>query len=170
MEALWSDLSDFEAPPNGEAPVVSAELRASPSDVEALASVLAEDERDRARRFRFSRDRERYVIARAILRYLLSEFIGGSPRDVRLNYGAKGKPGVNRSESSGEHVHFNVAHSRDLALFAFARSCALGVDVEHVVSVPELVSIAKSHFSATERTRLLGLPTGERTLAFHTCW
>ena len=44
-----------------------------------LGSLLSADERERAARFRFDRDRERYVVGRGLLRSLLGRYVGVAP-------------------------------------------------------------------------------------------
>jgi 4'-phosphopantetheinyl transferase len=72
--------------------VVLARLDASPQDLRALEACLSAAELKRADRFFFERDRRRFVVARARLRQLLGERLGMAPQDIRLAYGANGKP------------------------------------------------------------------------------
>jgi 4'-phosphopantetheinyl transferase len=64
------------------------------ADLARLAVTLADDELCRARRFRLERDRRRYIVRRAILRELLSRYLGIAPARVRLRTGPFGKPCV----------------------------------------------------------------------------
>ncbi|HXT39247.1 MAG TPA: 4'-phosphopantetheinyl transferase superfamily protein, partial [Candidatus Angelobacter sp.] len=71
---------------------------------------------------------------------------------------------------AGEVIHFNLSHSDGLALFAFARSHALGVDVERVRPIPEMDQVTARFFSARENAMLNALPAEQRIEAFFNCW
>ena len=56
------------------------------SNYESLYSLLQKDEKERASRFRFKEDRERYVISRSILRKILGNYLNQDPEEVALGY------------------------------------------------------------------------------------
>ena len=58
--------------------------------LDELEDVLAADERQRADRFHFERDRRRYVCARGVLRLILGSYLRSDPRDVIFDYGSHG--------------------------------------------------------------------------------
>src|SRR5260221_13118843 len=63
--------------------------------VRALAAVLSTDEYERAERFQFAKDHQRYMEGRACLRLLLAHYLEGergNPRSIALQYGRHGKP------------------------------------------------------------------------------
>jgi 4'-phosphopantetheinyl transferase len=139
---------------------------AQPDDVvRHLGSALSEDERGRAARFVFPRDRRRFVVTRACLRTLLAD--GADPRAVRFVYSEAGKPAL---EGSTPACHFNVSHSEDLALIAIGRDAALGVDVEAVRPLPDMHNIATRYFTRAETDDIFGVPPAARDLAFFSCW
>lgn len=61
------------------------------------------------------------------------------------------------------------SHSADVAIIAFARS-AIGVDVESVHEIPEMLDIAKRFFSAREFRDLIALPPEKRQRGFFAAW
>ncbi len=132
----------------------------------AVASSLSADERERAGRFRFERDRRRFVVARGVLRRLLGRYLDREPARVRFGYGPRGKPFV----AAGGGLRFNLSHSAGLALLAFGWRREVGVDVERVRPVPEAEDIARRYFSRWEEAELRRLPAGERQAAFFRCW
>lgn len=151
--------------PHGEIQVWQAFLDRDRERQGEWAAVLSEDERERARSFRFDVHREWFIAARATLRILLGGYLDVGPETVRFTYGANGKPGVN-----GSGVHFNASHSEDRALFAFSRDAPLGVDIEAVRPMPDALEIASSSFSPAEAAVLSGLPPELRDRAFFRCW
>lgn len=145
-------------------------------DVDALAEadaelvgLLAPDERRRADRFRTAPDRRRFVVTRATLRSLLGRYLGADPHEVPIQYGVHGKPEL-RTASSRIDLAFNLAHSGDLVLFAFARDRRVGIDVEAIRPVPELDLLAQRLFTPRERGVLDALEGCERSIAFFHGW
>jgi 4'-phosphopantetheinyl transferase len=96
---------------------------------EAFYATLSADERSRAARFRFERDRRRFIVARGALRGLLGRLLGTAPSELQFVYNSFGKPALS-PESGG--LKFNLSHSADLALVAIATDREVGVDVEHL--------------------------------------
>jgi 4'-phosphopantetheinyl transferase len=137
--------------------------------VSSMLRALSSDERARAERFHFPRDRHRYIVARGILRALLGRYLNSDPADVLLGYLPSGKP-ILAPEWRGDHFQFNLSHSHELALCAVGRRRRLGIDVEHVR--PELAAerIAERFFSPSEVTALRALPQSCQAEAFFACW
>jgi len=144
-------------------------LDCEPAVLHQLDPMLASDERLRADRFVFERDRNRFVAARGILRQLLAEYVKRSPSELQFNYGPQGKPLLLANDATSP-LEFNISHSHGMALFAFAKKRSLGIDVE--LLRPEFAgeSIARRYFSATEIEEFLALPPDLRTEGFFLCW
>ena len=136
----------------------------APEVVASLEALLSADERERARKFYFERDRRRFVVCRGILRTLLGSYLGRAPQEIAFHYGPNGKP---RLEDS---IFFNLAHSEDLALLAFTRAGEVGVDVERIREMSDWPSIAELSFSPEERERLRACPAFRRREEFFHAW
>jgi 4'-phosphopantetheinyl transferase len=139
------------------------EVVVAPLELEArpLERLLADDERRRAAAFAFDRDRRRFVVARARLRRLLGERLGVAPRAVRISYNPQGKPRL--APGYDRDLRFNVAHSAELAVYAFADGAEVGVDVEALREPEDADGIAERAFSAGERRAC-------RAFGFFYCW
>lgn len=137
--------------------------------LEKLASTLSPDERVRASNFRFRRHRNRFVAGRGIIRSLLGRYLGCDPAEIRFDYGSYGKPKVD-SPKRDVRLHFNVAHSDDLALFALSLGRRIGVDIERKRRIAEIPQLVSRNFSARESAAWRSLPHGEQLLAFFNCW
>jgi 4'-phosphopantetheinyl transferase len=149
-------------PTAGEVHVFTADLEEAVAD----ESVLSEDECERAERFRFERDRHRYVVARSVLRRLLGSYLDVDPSDVELLYGDHGRPYVREPTLS-----FNLAHSGRSAVFAFAGGFEVGVDVELLAhGGSENERVAERFFSSLEVATLLAHAQAVRSHAFLRCW
>ncbi|HUT18859.1 MAG TPA: 4'-phosphopantetheinyl transferase superfamily protein [Anaerolineae bacterium] len=140
-----------------------------PWRVRQLAQTLSADERERADRFRFETDRMRFIVGRGTLRSILGRYLNTEPGRVQLCYGPHGKPHL-REESNQATIRFNLAHSHQLAIYAFARTREVGIDLEYIRPVPRLQQIAASVFSARENALLSGLPASQQQEAFYLCW
>lgn len=134
---------------------------------EELAT-LSDAERERAARFRFDRDRSRWLLAHIAARAIIGAELGVAPAEIRYAFGPTGKPSLAWPEHTG--VEFNLSDSGDLALLAICRDAPVGVDVEFVKPMPDLAAIATSHFAAEERAELLALPEAEQLGAFYRIW
>jgi len=136
-------------------------------DIQGLWSVLAPDERDRAERFHFARDRDRYIAARGALRTLLSAHGAGPPERLRFIYGPQGKPAL-AGESPA--LRFNLAHSDDLALIAVAQRRDVGVDLEREQPDQVVTEVAPRVFCERERDGLARLEGASRQRTFVRMW
>jgi len=132
-------------------------------------ATLSTDEKARANRFVFRRDRNHFVGSRGLLRELLGRYLRRSPEDLKFDYSALGKPSL-RGEIFNHSVQFNVSHSHGLALLAFAVGRNLGVDVEFVRSGFASEEIADRYFSPQEIAELRALSPSLYEEGFFLCW
>lgn len=132
---------------------------------EVLSSILSKDELLRWRRFRFSRDRRSFLIARSFLRTLLGRYLAVDPQSIEFEYNQYGKPGL-----PGEFLSFNLSHSNNLILYGLALNGALGVDVERINPEFGTQEIAERFFSPHEIEELRHLPIAQQVLGFFNCW
>jgi 4'-phosphopantetheinyl transferase len=130
-----------------------------------LAAVLPADERKRATSMSPVAAR-RFVVARGILRGLLCGFTGTPPLKLEFIYGASGKPAL----VDHDGIHFNISHSADLGLFAFAPDRPVGVDVESDRPVRRLLDVAQRFMSDDELRSLAEASPGDRNTAFLRSW
>jgi 4'-phosphopantetheinyl transferase len=134
-----------------------------------LWSILAGDERQRAERYVFEKDRRHFVVARGVLRVLLGRYLQQDQQQLCFTYGSHGKPAL-VTATTGELLHFNVSHSHGLALYAMTHGRELGVDVELIRPAVAQEMIAERFFSSREVTILRALPGALQGTAFFACW
>jgi 4'-phosphopantetheinyl transferase len=132
--------------------------------VERMRRVLASDEQRRADRFRFERDRSRYIVGRALLRGLLARYLETAPNELEFRYGAFRKPALRPGP------WFNLSHAGPIALYAFSSAGEIGVDVELDGADFARERIAERFFSPAEVSVLRSLPAELQPRAFLTCW
>ncbi len=152
-----------------EVDVWSASLQAPTATCDRLWRLLSEDEQARACRYRAPEHQSRFMVGRGLLRVLIASYLQTAPEALSFTYSAHGKPAL-VSAIWDDSLCFNVAHSEDVALFAFTRSRAVGVDVERVRAELADQRTAEQTFSDYESAVLRSLPEPERTRAFFRCW
>jgi 4'-phosphopantetheinyl transferase len=155
--------------PEDEVQIWRVELDAIAADESRWLKVLSPDELARASRFHFSRDRQRFVAARAWLRTILAGYLRTDPNSLSFSYSKKEKPFLEPAHADSG-VTFNVSHSGGIALLAFTRRRDIGVDVEQIRAESDWEGIARRFFSAHEQSQLATLPTEEKVDAFFRCW
>lgn len=164
-----------ESPPRplrrGEIHVWSSDLDRDDEESRWLADSLSTEEKTRASRFRFDRDRRRYIAGRSTLRAILSTYTGLPPAALEILTDDHGKPALRRphGDAAGP-LRFNVTHSERLALFAVTAESEIGIDVEQMQSLPDADSIAEGYFSPVERAELRNLAAVEKPGGFYRCW
>jgi 4'-phosphopantetheinyl transferase len=132
------------------------------AEVETLSRLLSPDERERAARFVFERDRRRYVAARGTLRRLLGAELGVDAAAIEFRYGPNGKPFIEGP------LHFNLSHSEEWAFFALSKDGPVGCDIESVRPLPDLVSIVSRWFAPAECELILD--SSDREALFFRYW
>lgn len=89
-----------------------------------IESALTAAEREQAGRFHFPADSLSWSATRAALRGVLAAATGVEPRAVELQWEAHGKPTL-------AGLHFNLSHTRGLAVILVADHGPVGIDLEH---------------------------------------
>jgi len=140
----------------------------SPAE-ERWQKILSPDERARAARFHFDRDRRHYTATRALLRTLLASYVASEPAELIFRYSDREKPSLGPPHSQPA-VEFNVSHSGTAALLAFARGRALGVDIEMIREGFDPVALAQRFFSTHEQSQLAALDPSDKFPGFFRCW
>jgi 4'-phosphopantetheinyl transferase len=152
----------------GEIHIWTARLDGETRDRPAECETLSPEELDRAGRYRFERDRVRFVVARAALRLLLAGYLDIEPASLRIVCGRRGKPELVPGASSW--LTFNISRAEDLAVFAIGRNRQLGVDVERVRTDMDFEPLVDRVLSVAERGALDQLAPEARRRAFYRCW
>lgn len=144
-------------------------LDASPAELAVFEQSLARDELERASRFLFTRDRQRYIAGRGMVREILSRYTRLEPAQLEFSYSPFGKPSLAGSaRESG--IRFNLAHSDGIGLLAVARGREIGVDIERIRPEAARDSVAEHFFAPAEVAALRALPDSLQAAAFFNCW
>ncbi len=129
-------------------------------------SPLSEKEQERAARFKFERDRTRFIVAHVALRKILASYLLATPAGLEFEEGPHGKPHL-----IGYRLFFNLSHAGDIVLVAVAGSSEVGVDVEVVSRDVEHEPLAKRFFSTSEVEAFQAIDEGQARIdAFFKLW
>jgi len=131
--------------------------------------LISPDERERAARFKFERDRRCYRVAHIALHDILRRYLPSDPPCVSFDIGANGKPILPQPLASSG-VEFNLSHSNEMALLAVTHGREVGVDIEYVKEDFQFQEIAERFFTAREVAAMRGLPANLQRQAFFKCW
>jgi 4'-phosphopantetheinyl transferase len=130
---------------------------------------LSADEQRRAGNYGRPELQWAFVVARGRLRILLGRYLRLEPVAVRFVYNAHGRPEL-PAELDGTRLRFNLSHSGNVVLYAFASQRQVGVDVEQSGRRVDFEALAGRFFSPRENDDLAALPAAERRAAFFRCW
>src|SRR4029077_2455201 len=115
------------------------------------------------------RDRQRFAVAHGVLRLLLSRYLTLPPAELRFVAGPHGKPDL-AEPLRDRALRFNLAHSGEVALFAFAEGREVGVDLELINTRTADPAIAERLSTPAEWSRIVAQPPAERSHMFARFW
>jgi len=164
----WESRQTAPLLPDGSAHFWRVPVESTPGADARWRELLQPDERRKLARFHFEEDARREAVNRGALRLLLGSYLGIGPGSVAFVAGAKGKPAI-AGEFPGGRIEFNVAHSGEWVVIAFARGGRVGVDVEKWREI-EADQILGDFFRPEERQEWIEWPEAEREAAFFRAW
>lgn len=126
IQALDQDASQKEKS-DSEINLYKIDLLKLQESIPDLTRVLSASEFQRANRYHFIKDKNRFIICRALLKILLSEYIGLDISQIIIAVNANKKPYL----PTHPHTYFNISHSVDYALIAIAKY-PVGIDIEYI--------------------------------------
>jgi len=123
------------------------------NDAELLTQyyqILSNEEQTRNQRFKFEKDRKQHLITRALVRYILSEYISSTaPSDWKFTQTEHGKPEV-APDMLPFPLKFNLSHSHKMIVLAVTNNQEVGIDIELVNHLLPTHDLAKNTFSDQE--------------------
>lgn len=168
MNPVWQAVADAPSITASTAHIWAVDLDRDTATLDSLARLLSSDEREHATQFRLDAPRRRFVVARAALRTILARYLNVLPDSIRFSAGNFGKPCFERP--LGANLHFNVAHSANLALIAATRENEIGVDVEFMRPIRHAKELASRYFHPREIDWILGSAPANLNETFLKCW
>lgn len=146
--------------------IVAVPLAVTDDELQRAYDCLDTDERSRSERFVTIDLRRRFSVCRGRLRMLLAAILEASPQKIEFEYGSLGKPYLRSSVD----LQFNVSHSQDWALMAFAKCSPVGVDIEFCDRRMNHEAIASQLLSEAELAQWNSLPNDQQRNSLLSIW
>ena len=115
--------------------------------IDHFLTVLAPDEIARANRFYQVKDRNRFIVSRGALRYILGKYLNQIPADVQFGIGDNDKPYIKNENPF--NLQYNLSHSGDALLLAISDS-SIGADIELINESFGFNEVLDDNFSVSE--------------------
>jgi 4'-phosphopantetheinyl transferase len=153
----------------GNVVIVSADMNRSVETIEGHSDFLSETEHCRAKEYVRDCDRIRFIRRKIMLRRLLGNILDRDPQNITIRTNPSSKPFVDSNDNAWP-LSFSLSHSRDRAIFAFAKEHQVGIDLEYRESSIDILKMASVVCTPAERARLEALPIRDQSRAFFDCW
>ena len=127
--------------------VLSSEIT-DPHLFDEYRAMLPREEVEQEQRFVFEKSRIEFLIARVLVRTVLSHYTGHDLGAWRFERNAYGKPAV--AAPAGVSLQFNLSHTRGLVACAVTGQRAVGIDAEHLSRTADHLTLARRFFAAAE--------------------
>lgn len=113
-----------------------------------ISKTLSPAELERAKKYKFTRDLEHFILRRYLLRLILSKYCDCQPHELMFRYNSCKKPFIGIPEF--KEIKFNLSNSNDLMLVGLCKHDDIGIDIEKVHEIHDLENIAVENFSPQE--------------------
>jgi 4'-phosphopantetheinyl transferase len=170
LNGEWLIPDKFPSLDLGEIHVWAVSLELATDQLRTRQQWLAADERQRANRFVFDKHRNRFTAGRGQVREILSHYTGVEPGQLEFSYANLGKPSLKAPPPGMEDLTFNFSNSSTLGLLSVARGVELGVDVERLRDVRNLIGLAERFFDEAEVGDLKSCGGQLQQQVFFRCW
>ena len=127
-------------------------------------AAISPAQRARIERLARESDRRRTLAAEVLMRRVLSSHLGVSEGEIIVERNQFNKPFL-----PGADIFFNLSHSADRVACA-VDTAPLGVDLEKIRPLPEMMGIVTRYFSAGEQLTLESCPEPDRLDCFFMLW
>jgi 4'-phosphopantetheinyl transferase len=128
-----------------------------------LSTFLTSIELEKAQRFYKELDRNRFIIYRSILKFVLAAHTNLNVKNIYFDYHFNKKPYL----ASHPWLYFNISHSEDFAAIAVSRK-NVGVDIEYMSKDFDFTSLLPDVFDAKQILEIQN--AADKKHAFYTSW
>ena len=131
------------------------------------AALLPPDESAQLDRYRLAKLRHQYLVARVLVRTVLSARLGVSPADLALRASSSGRPEL---ASGKDRLDFNLSHTDGLIVLAVTDGARIGVDVERYDRTVGTLALARRFFAPAEHAAIVAADEHRRRELFLAYW
>ena len=141
-----------------------------PDDLVAnLIKLLSAEEKKKADRFKFPHLKRQYTVFHATLRKMLAYYLGVNEKKIAFTRGTYGKPAVSE-DINHLNIQFSMSKSSESGVYAFMIGNEIGIDIEKINQLPDMVNIVKRHFTTDENHIFENMQDKEKLGWFYTVW
>jgi 4'-phosphopantetheinyl transferase len=162
---MWHTPTFFPTLMPGEVHVWLADVRKFEYIDSVWQTAVTPDEWQQFQKIVVTREREARLVARALLRQWIAEYLQTDPLQLIFSANAQGKPFL-----QGSHLQFNVSHSGHLIVIAFCLEAPVGIDVEVMQKAVDIAAVAGRVFDPDICRQLQQLPMAKQGRAFFQLW
>jgi 4'-phosphopantetheinyl transferase len=128
--------------------------------------VLDDAEKNQANKMHSPLLHKRYVEIHGRTRQLLSKTLNLAPEKITIKKAEHGKPYL----VDYPELAFNLSHSAEKMIMAFAWNCRIGVDIEIIKQRVNVIGLVNKCFGVEEITYWNQLPDTEKNQVFYRFW
>lgn len=139
-------------------------LSKQPEETAAFLSVLSPEEQVRYSKMTSAKRRQEFLVGRALIRDVLSSFLGQKASDIPLGVQANGAPYLKTGA-----LYFNLSHSGSFLLLGVDET-PLGVDIERMKYGKAVSALAKEVLDVPALDTFLLLAPSEQAPFFYRAW
>lgn len=146
-DILWNKVYSKDFTLNSNVDIWRIMISSNLHLIHAFSQILSSDEHARAFRYHQEKDRQRFLVSRIVLRFLLGKYSNINPEKIEFAIGGNKKPFM--QNVAAPVLHYNVSHSGDWIMIAFSDQ-GIGVDMEIIDEVFSYAEILEQNFSKQE--------------------
>jgi len=117
----------------------------------------------------FDKDRNRYTVAHALCRTMLSYYENRQPQTWIFDKEEKGRPFIAQTMNPGK-LDFNISHTLGMVGCAVSKQGRIGFDLEPKGRDADLEALAAKQFSLLEQQQFASAPASEKSRKFFEFW
>lgn len=122
-------------------------------------------EKEKAGKFKFDKDRQKYILRKGILKEFLCFFLERPLCQDELLNTKNGKPYLKNND-----FYFNTSSSGDFFCMAFCKGTEIGIDIEKEEPDFDYLPVIDSYFSEREKNNLGNMESGCQRKYFYRRW
>jgi len=111
--------------------------------------ILSLEETEKHKRFIHEKDRIKYICNHRFLRQVLGAYLDMPAKEIVFSYTPLGKPYVHNSG-----LFFNLSHRNKYGLLAVSKDTEVGVDIEYIKDLQDVVTFSDYSFSEEEKAMI----------------
>ena len=116
---------------------------------EKTAPILSIEERKKATRFIQEHHAVKYVCNHRFMRNVLGAYLNTPPSQIKFSHTPLGKPYIENS-----NLFFNLSHRNKYGLLAIFKDAEVGVDIEYIKELQDVVTFSSYSFSEQEKAMI----------------